>query len=254
MALQFFKSDVSDCLKRLAKGEFESSEDRDQLLEVVRSAEKLRAKDVAWMAFRPDRALREACLELLKAHRDGATIDQFVVEAKDKAEAPLRAGAEVLFGLRIQGVEAHLANLIGSEHEATRDAARRLVLNAPVTGGLAPLLWRMVETGSDAAERLPFLRQLAAAEISSQSLPRWKRVAADVDAEIRATALKVLADKAPEAAADQIVDQLACVDYSTQQHLIAALTRVARQRGVEFIDRLLPLMASGSKLILPMPP
>jgi twitching motility protein PilT len=245
MALQFFKSDVGECLKRLAKGEFSSSEERDELLEVVRQADNVKPRDVVWMAFRPDRALREASFELLKAHRDTATVDRFIVEAKDKTEAPLRAGASILFSLRIPGIETHLSGLVASEHEATREASRRLVANAPPNAGLTPLLWRMAEQGLDTAERLLFLRQLAAAEMSPQSMLRWKRFAGDSDPDIRATALKVLADKAPEEAADEIVDQLACVDYGTQQHLIAALTKVAQARGVKFIDRLLPLMASG---------
>jgi twitching motility protein PilT len=110
---------------------------------------------------------------------------------------------------------------------------------------MVPLLWRLVETGSDGAGRLPYLRQLATADITPQSMPKWKRAASDVDPEIRAAALRVLAEKAPEEAADQIVDQLGCVDYATQQQLITALAQVAQARGIEFIDQLLPLMASG---------
>ncbi len=248
MALQFFKSDLSECLKQLAKGGF-STEERDRMLEVVREADSLKPRDVVWMAFRPDRALRDTCFEALKPLRSPATVDQFIAEARNKSEAPLRAGAAVLFSLRIPGVESHLAQRIASEREAVREASQRLVAHAPVTAGLAPLLWQLVERGQETTERLPYLKQLATAEMSPQSLNRWKQLVVDADPEIRATALRVLADKAPEEAADQIVDQLACVDYDTQQHLIDALAKVAKSRGVTFIDRLLPLMASGEASI-----
>ena len=248
MALQFFKSDTSECLKQLAKGGF-STDERDQMLEVLLQADNLKPRDVIWMAFRPDRALREACREVLKPHRNTATVDRFIAEARDKSEAPLRAGAAVLISLRIPGIESHLAKLVASDREQAREAALRLLTHAPVTAGLAPLLWQLFETEEDASKRRPFLKQLATAEISPKVLPRWDRAAADLDPEIRATALKILADKAPEQAVDRIVDQLANVDYDTQQHLIAALTQVARSRGVVFVDRLLPLMASGEASI-----
>ena len=151
----------------------------------------------------------------------------------------------MLFSLRIPGIETHLAQRTSSEREEVRDATLRLVAHAPVTAGLTALLWQLVDRGQETAERLPFVKQLATAELSPQALHRWKKIAADADPEIRATALKVLADKAPEEAADQIVSQLALVDYDTQQHLIEALAKVARSQGPAFIDRLLPLMASG---------
>ena len=248
MALQFFKSDSSECLKQLAKGGY-STDERDQMLEVLLQTENLKPKDVTWMAFRPDRALREACREVLKPHRNTATVDRFIAESRDKTEAPLRAGAAVLFSLRIPGIESHLAQRVKSDREPVREAALSLVTHAPVTSGLAPLLWQLVETEEDPSKRLLFLKQLATAEISPQVLPRWQRAATDANPDIRATALKTLADKAPEQAVGRIVDQLANVDYDTQQHLISALTQVARSRGVEFVDRLLPLMASGEASI-----
>ena len=244
MTLQIFKSDVSECLQQLSKGGV-TAEERDRMLEVVRQADSVKPRDVVWMAFRPDRALREACAELLKPHRTVATVDRFIAEARNKSEAPLRAGAAVLFSLRIPGIEAHLTQRISLERDEVRDATLRLVAHAPVTAGLTPLLWQLVERGQETVERLPFVKQLATAEVSPQALHRWKKIAADADPEIRATALKVLADKAPEEAADEIVSQLALVDYDTQQHLIEALAKVARSRGPAFIDRLLPLMASG---------
>lgn len=242
--MQFFKSDVTDCLQQLAKGGV-TAEERDRMLEVLRQADNLKPRDLVWMAFRPDRVLREACAELLRPHRTAATVDRFIAEARNKSEAALRAGAAVLFSLRIPAVEDHLSQRIASEREEIRDATRRLVAQIPVSAGLTPLLWQLVERGQETAERMPFLRQLASAELTPQALSRWKKVAADADPEIRATALKLLAEKVPEEAADQIVSQLAFVDYDTQQHLVEALAKVARSQGSAFIDRLLPLMASG---------
>ncbi|PWB78821.1 MAG: hypothetical protein C3F15_00720 [Holophagae bacterium] len=242
--LQLFRSDVSDCLQQLSKGGV-TAEERDRMLEVLRQADNLKPRDLVWMAFRPDRVLREACAELLRPHRTAATADRFIGEARNKSEAALRAGAAVLFLLRIPGIEDHLAQRIFSDRDEVRDATRRLLAQAPVSAGLTPLLWQLVERGQETAERLPYLRQLATAEMTPQAVARWKRTAADPDPEVRATALKLLADTVPDEAADQIVNQLAFVDYDTQQHLIEALAKVARRQGPAFIDRLLPLMASG---------
>ena len=55
----------------------------------------------------------------------------------------------------------------------------------------------------------------------------------------------MLAQRDPVGQVDLFVEQLALVDYSTQQVLVEALTRAAAGQGPEFADRLLPLIASG---------
>jgi len=196
------------------------------------------------MAYRPDRSIRESAERILAEMRTTATVDQFAVEARDKSEAALRAGSQVLFALKIPGVEGRLSVLIAAEDGSIREAARGLVVNAPPLLTLTPLLWRLVDTGED-GDRMQFLRQLAQQEMTTELVPRWQRLSNDADIEVRSLSLRVLADSAPEAAVDHIVDGLPRVDYATQQHLIGALSSVARNRGVDFIDRLLPLMASG---------
>ena len=65
----------------------------------------------------------------------------------------------------------------------------------------------------------------------------------------------------PAGSVDLFVEQLALVDYSTQQVLVGALTRAAAGQGPAFADRILPLMAAGEaatrsvvlKILLGMP-
>ena len=55
--MAIFQSDLKETIKRLSNKEFGSLEERDQLLTQLRNAEGLRARDVIWMLFRPDRTL-----------------------------------------------------------------------------------------------------------------------------------------------------------------------------------------------------
>ena len=59
--------DLRLVLKRLADKSYETSQERDQLLAQLATAEGLRARDLAWMLFRPDRSYRDAVLPLLRA-------------------------------------------------------------------------------------------------------------------------------------------------------------------------------------------
>ncbi len=244
MALPIFRSDLQDSLGKLAQNEYQSTEERDALLQTIFEAQNIKPKDVVWMAFHPDRPLREASVRTLRRLRTTATISQFVSESRGKNESSLRAAAEIVFGLRIPEFEKHLIALLGAEDETVRDATRRFILCAPPSKSLETLFWRVVDSNST-GDRQAFLERLAAMEFDREALPRWLRLAGDEDSQTRATALKLLAGKCAEEAVDQIVDNLPLVDYATQQHLIAALSRVAHTIGPEFVDRLLPLMASG---------
>jgi len=242
--MPLFQSDLQDSLVKLAKNEYESTEERDALLQTIFDSQNLKPKDVVWMAFRPDRTLREASIRVLRRIRSVATINQFVAESRGKSEPSMRAAAEILFGLRIPNMEQHLTNLLGAEDEAVRDATRRLIVSAPPSKSLGGLFWRLVDT-SAAGDRKVFLERLATIDFNRETLPRWYELARDDDSNIRAIALRLLADNCADEAVDQIVSNLPLVDYATQQHLIAALSSVAHTLGADFVDRLLPLMASG---------
>ena len=62
--MAIFQSDARVLLKRLAEKAFETSQERDQLLAQLATAEGLKAKDVTWMLFRPDRAYRDGFRQL----------------------------------------------------------------------------------------------------------------------------------------------------------------------------------------------
>lgn len=244
MVLPLFQSNAREALKRLEKGAFASSEERDQMLEVVLQAGGLKPKHVVWMLFRPDRAIRSAGAKLLQAASTLETADVFLEQCANKPEAAVRAAAAVLFDLKIEGLEAHLGRALHSGDGALRDAVAKLVLSAPPRPAIEPILWDLA-TDAPGAVRKEVLNRLALLEISSKNLPRWQQLARHEEREIRERALTVLADKAPGPSVDLIVTELPRSSYATQQHLIAALTKLSQGKGPEFADRILPLMASA---------
>ncbi|HVT43831.1 MAG TPA: PilT/PilU family type 4a pilus ATPase [Thermoanaerobaculia bacterium] len=242
--MALFQSELKDTVRKLSTKEFSSAEERDQLLERLLSSDEVKPRDVTWMLFRPDRALRDAAVKILGKLRDPETIDLFITESKGKPEAAMRAATSVIFGLGIPGLEARLAQSATSADKDTAESARRIILEAPPSKALEPLLWQFATAGRP-EERLQFLNRLGNLEIDSKTLPRWQKLARDSSREVRARALTVLATKAPEASIDLLVEQLPLADYATQQLLVEALTRAAAGKGPEFADRILPLMASG---------
>ena len=237
-------SDVREALKRLAKNMYESSTERDQLLQVVAGAEEVAGEDVLWMLFRPDRSVRSVGAKLLSTVRTPELVDLFLKECNGKPDTAIRAAAGLLFQLSIPGAEARLAQLYRAAEGEEREHVRRVVFEAPATKGLEPLFWQLGATGT-AHDRLQFLDRLATLEMSSSSYSRWRKLAHDEEKEVREKALSVLAEKAPEQSVDLVVKELTRVGYGTQQRLIESLSRLAKGRGPEFADQLLPLMASG---------
>jgi twitching motility protein PilT len=247
--MALFQSESKDSLKRLANKEFASAEERDALLARLTAADDLRARDVIWMLFRPDRAFRDTGAKILEKQRDPETLSMFLNEAKSKPEAAFRAAAALLFTLGIPGLETELPKILSPAKETKdalelQDLARRLLLEAPASRTLEPLLWQGAMAGS-AADRLPFLSRLGTFELNERSGPLWVRLAQDTDMLIREKALEVLATRAPTSSIPLFVQQLPLVGYSVQQLLIEALTRAAATQPPEFADQLLPLVASG---------
>ncbi|HEX6161460.1 MAG TPA: PilT/PilU family type 4a pilus ATPase [Thermoanaerobaculia bacterium] len=246
--MALFQSETKDSLKRLANKEFNTAEERDALLAKLAAADDLRARDVVWMLYRPDRAFRDAGAKLLQKARDPETLTIFLNEAKGKPEAAFRAAAGLLFSLGL-AFEAELPKVLSPAKETKEtieiaELAKRLLLEAPVSRGMEAMLWQAASTGrSD--ERAAFLGKLGSGELDEKSLPRWQKLAQDNDPLIREKALEVLAQRAPMSSVPLFVQQLPLAGYSTQQHLIEALTRAAATQPPEFADQLLPLVASG---------
>jgi twitching motility protein PilT len=258
--MAIFQSDARLLLKRLADKSFQTSQERDQLLAQLAAAEGLKAKDVTWMLFRPDRAYRDAVVPLLRRLADPETVEAVLAECKGKPEAAVRSAAGTLFALGVPGTEQRLAEIALHGKGEAQEIVRRLFLDAPVTPALEPVLWHLSASGR-AEDRVAFLTRLAAARVDAKSLPRWQRLARDPEKAVREKALAVLAQHDPAGQADLFVEQLALVDYSTQQLLVDALTRAAATQGAAFADRILPLIASGEaatrsvvlKILLGMP-
>ncbi len=231
-------------LKRLADKAFQTSQERDQLLAQLATAEELKAKDLAWMLFRPDRAYRDAVLPILKRLSDPETADAVIGESRGKPEAAVRAAAAALFSLAVPGTERRLAEIAVQGKGEGQEIARRLLLDAPMSPPLESLLWQLASTGRS-EERVAFLARLATQPPDAKSLPRWQRLARDPDKALRERALAVLAQHDAGGSVDLFVEQLPLVDYSTQQVLVEALTRAAASQGPAIADRILPLVAAG---------
>ena len=247
-------------LKRLADKTFQTSQERDQLLAQLASAEGLKARDLAWMLFRPDRAYRDAVLPVLKQLADPETADAVIGESRGKPEPAVRAAAASLFALALPGTERRIAEIALQGKGEAQEIARRLLLDAPVGPVLEPVLWQVASAGR-LEERLAYLARLATHPPDAKSLPRWQRLARDPEKALREKALAVLAQHDTAGSVDLFVEQLPLVDYSTQQVLVEALTRAAASQGAALADRILPLIAAGDaptrsvvlKILLGMP-
>jgi twitching motility protein PilT len=249
--MALFSSDAKESLKRLASKEFGSVEVRDEMLASLDAAEELRARDVAWMLFRPDRAIRDAGARLLQKYRDPETLPIFLNEAKGKPEAAIRAAVGVLFSLGLQTLENDLGRVLlappAKETKETRelqDIARRVLFEVPTSRTIDTLLWQLVSNGFG-DDRIQYLTRLAQQPIDERGAARWHRLAQDHEPAMREKALEVLAAKAPNLSVSLFVQQLPVVSYNTQQMLIDALARVSSMQPPEFADQLLPLVAAG---------
>jgi len=242
--MAMFQSDTRVVLKRLADKAFQTTQERDQLFAQLAAAQGLKAKDVAWMLFRPDRAYRDGAVPILQRIADPETVDAVIAEARGKPDAAVRAGAAALFALGLRGTEQRLGEIVLQGKGEQQEIARRFVLDAAVSPSLEPLLWHLAASGR-VEERVVVLSRLAAAPGDARALARWQRLARDPERAVREKALAVLAQRDPAGSVDLFVEQLTQVDYSTQQVLVDALTRAAAGQGASFADRLLPLVASG---------
>jgi twitching motility protein PilT len=248
--MALFSSDAKESLKRLANKDYGAAEVRDELLATLDNADGLRARDVAWMLFRPDRALRDSGAKVLQRLRDADTLVVFLNETKGKPEAAVRAAVGVLFSLGLPSLENDLARVMATPAKETKETrelqemARRVLLEAPPSRGTEALLWQLASTGYG-DERVAFLSKLSQQPIDERGVARWQKLVQDNDVAVREKALEVLATKVATPSVALFVQHLPLVSYNTQQILIEALTRASSTQPPEFADQLLPLVASG---------
>ena len=248
--MALFSSEVSDAVKRLAAKTYATQEERDELLGRLESAEGVRARDIVWMLFRPDRALRDTAVRVLTRIREVETFDVFLVESKGKPEQALRAAAAALFALGLQGMDSRFIQLLAPPAKETKEtrelqeATRRVLAEAPMSRQLEPLLWQLASAGN-VDDRMPFLNKIAAAEVDENGSKRWRRLAADPNPAIRDKAIEVLSAKAPQYALDLMIEALPTASYAVQQTIVESMTKLAAGQGAAFAERLLPALASG---------
>ena len=247
--MALFQSDLKETVRRLS-GTLGSAEERDQLLAQLAASEGVKARDVAWMLFRPDRALRDAGLKMLAKIRDPETFDVFVGEARGRPEAATKAAVASLGTLGLQGIEQRIAQLLTpppketKETKETQATVKRLLLELPATPQIQALLWQLANSALG-DERGVYLNKLASLDVDRNSLPRWMTLATDPEDNIRDVALQLLATRAPAASVDVLVQQLPSASYNVQQVIVDALVKVGATEGIKLADRVLPLLASG---------
>lgn len=250
--MALFQSDLKDAVRRLSNKEYSSPEDRDELLKRLEASENVRARDVMWMLFRPDRVLRDFSVKLLGRIKDPETLEAFATEARGKAEAALRSAIQNITALGIPGLEQKIAQMISAPQKETKETrevqalGRRILLEATLTPSIAGLLWQMAAEGPP-DERLNFITRLASMpQMDANILARWQKLANDNEEPVRDKALEVLSARAPQASIDIFVQQLPHASYNTQQLIVEALTKAAQSEGLKLVDRLLPLIAAGN--------
>jgi twitching motility protein PilT len=249
-AMALFQSDLKDIVRKLSNREFATPEERDELLARLAATEGLKARDVMWMLFRPDRALRDTSVKVLTKLREPESFDVFLGEAAGKPEAAVRAAVAAFFALGLPGIDQRVAQIMTppaketKETRALQDTTRRILLEAPMTKAMEPLMWQLASSGSP-EERAQFLGRVGALEMDERAVPRWQKLASDPEPAIREKALEVLATRAPQTSIDLFVQQLPLAGYSVQQMLIGAITKAAQGQGPQFADKILPLIASG---------
>ena len=247
--MALFQSDLKETVRRLSNKDFASPEERDDLLSRLAAAEGVRARDLVWMLFRPDRMMREAAVKLLSQISDPETVEAFVAEARGKPEAALRSATANLAALGIPGLEQRISQMLAPPRD-TKDSrevqgiARRILLESPVTEGNESLLWQVALSGPT-EERMQFLAKLATANLSKSGLIHWRQLAADADVAIRERALEVLAKRAPQTSIDLFIQELPASSEQTRIIITAALAGLAASQGLPIADKLLPMVASG---------
>src|SRR4051812_21974911 len=145
--MALFQSDLKDIVRRLSSKDSASAEERDELLKRLEATEGVRARDVTWMLFRPDRALRDVGIRLLGRIKDPETVDAFVSEARAKPDAALRSAIQSLGTIPVPDRDQKITQLLAPPPKETKDSreiqalARRILLELPINPSIAAILW-----------------------------------------------------------------------------------------------------------------
>jgi twitching motility protein PilT len=238
------ESEGRKALVALYRRAFESTEERDWLLQAVVEADDLPPKDLVWMLFRPDRAIREAGVTKLRGTPAEAVVPSFLGLCHQTPEAGLRGAALGLFSLESPGLESALTRAHREGDDRVRTAVLAATLAVQPSPEVRPLYWELLDSIEE-ARRVPLLDRLAALPMDDSDFDRWQALAEDDDEAVRDLALTTLAAQAPDRALPTLLAALPLVGYGVQQVLVEAIGREVERNEAEFADQVLPLMASG---------
>ena len=237
-------ADPEHALRALRRGEFESSQERDWLIEVISGSSSIESRELIWTLFKPDRILRAAGTSMLRDRPSENLVELFVQRCRRSASTVIRGATACLFAIEPEGLADTLGRLLSSDDEADAETVRRIVMEAPPSSTLEALYWELAADGSP-QQRLLIIDHLAAADFNRNSLDHWHALAGDDDDDVREAALAVIAKSAADDSLQLLIASLPEVGYGVQQHLVAGIAAIAEDRGPEFADQILPLMASG---------
>jgi twitching motility protein PilT len=238
------ESEGRKALVALYRRNFESTEERDWLLQVVVEAADLATKDLVWMLFRPDRAVREAGALRLRGATAAEVVPPFLALCQQAPEAGLRAASLGLFSLDCPGLGEALIDAHREGDDRQRGTVLAVTLAVQPGRTLAPLYWELVDAVVE-ERRLPLLDRLAALPLEDTAFERWQKLAEDDDEAVRDLALTTLARQAPGRSLAILLAALPLVGYGVQQVLVEAIGQEVERNGPDFADQVLPLMASG---------
>ncbi len=234
---------LREALRRLRTGRWEGVGEREALLTVVCAAESLKARDVAELAFRPERVVRDCAAEVLRSQPAAEVTAEFVALARTAPEAAVRAAAVVLGAVGSGAAVDQLDGVLAAGGDADRAAARRLLLALPPSPRVRDSLWRLVETG------IGDERRAAAARLAGTWLDedrrRWRELAGDPEPVIREIAVGALADHGGEEGVEELIEGLVSGGAATRQRVRVALEKVASAGNAKLEELLLELLGSG---------
>ena len=199
--------------------DFASPQERDQFLAQLAASKDTRARDVVWMLFRPDRALRDGAAKILQRVRDPETLSVFLEEAKGKPDAPFRAAAAAVFALELPGVERLLQD---PEPRIREKALEALAARAPQAGDeLVDQLMPLIASG-EADARIGVMKILLSLPNRAETVKRFVRFTQKLAGFVRDRAIESI-----HGFGDQVIEPLGMLLADPDEDLRAAAVSVA---------------------------
>ncbi|MBN1944854.1 MAG: PilT/PilU family type 4a pilus ATPase [Bradymonadales bacterium] len=240
--MKLFKGKKAQLIERLANQQWESTRERDRLLEMLQQTPGLALEEVSWMLFDRDAMVRSAGQRLVRQLKPPDLLGYFVERWNEMAPVLRRSLAHSWHRLAASGWERSLENLLASKKEVERAVADEIIQASPVTGPLQQLLLRQLQGANEFARHRALLRLLE----SPGDLPAstFEPFLDYPDEQVRRLVIKILAATSERRYLDLFAARLETEHIEIQQDLIAVMAQYAEQ-GHDITSLVLPLLSSG---------